>query len=161
MKEYFLGLIAFAFIGSIIFSLVPSGTPKRYVRLLCGLCSVGCIAFPIFELMNDHNVDIEKLTVLFEPYNEIDENTVKIYNNSLNSAALKNAEESLKNDIIKEISANYEDIDVCVDVKQNGDDFYINKVLIYIYPSGYAKDPKRIKAICENRFSAECEIIYR
>ena len=161
MSEYFLGLITFAFVGAIIFSLVPSGIGKRYVRLLCGLCSVGCIAFPIFDLISGGSNDFSRISALFEPYNEIDSGIVEIYNYSLNEVTLKNAEESLKNDIIEEVSAKYDDIDVKIELCENGDDFYINKIFVYLYPSAYGLDPKKIENLCVSRFEAECVIVYK
>ena len=160
MNEYFLGLIIFAFFGAIIFSLVPEGMSKRYVRLLCGLCSIGCIAFPIFELAGG-GIDVEKIVSLFENSTEIDENSVEIYNSSLNSAAVKNACDSIKNEIIKGTSAKYDDIDIRIITNKNGDEFYIEKVSVLIYPSGYALDPDRIVRICERRLGRGCEIIYK
>ena len=161
MSEYFLGLITFAFVGAIIFSLSPSGGSKRYVRLLCGLCSVGCIAFPIFDLISGDASDLNDLSALFETNNEMDSVIVEIYNNSLNNASLENAEEILKSDIIKEISAKYEDIDVKIELLKNGDEFYINKIFVYLYSSAYGTDPEEIKNLCRSRFEAECVIVYR
>ena len=74
MNEYFLGLIAFAFVGAIILSVVPEGMSKKYVRLLCGLCSICCIAFPIFELVGSGGMLAENISALFETSIEIDEN---------------------------------------------------------------------------------------
>ena len=160
MTEYFLGLIVFAFVGSVIFSLVPSGTSKRYVRLLCGLCSVGCIAFPIFELVAKGNGELEHVTELFETGNAVD-NSVEIYNNCLNDASLKNAEEMLKSKIIKELSGNHNDIDVNISLGNNGDEFYIEHVVVYIYPSGYMLNPDKIYDVCENELGKTCDIVYK
>ena len=161
MSEYFLGLITLAFVGAIIFSLAPSGTSKGYVRLLCGLCSVGCIAFPVFELISGGGGNLADLTALFEADVEVDSGIVEIYNNSLNNATLKNAEEALKNDIIKEISAKYDDADVKIELGKSGDEFYINKIFVYLYPAAYSADPRVIEDMCESRFEAECVIVYK
>ena len=161
MTEYFLGLIVFAFVGAIIFSLVPDGKSKRYVRLLCGLCSIGCIAFPIFELMDSGGEKIESLSSLFIMSDKIDENCVEIYNNSINDATIKIAEENLKNAIIKGTSASLDDIDIKILVERNSDEFYIDRIIAYIYPSGYDLDPKKIDKICRNELGKECSIIYK
>ena len=161
MTEYFLGLIAFAFVGAIIFSLVPDGKSKRYVRLLCGLCSIGCIAFPIFELMDSGGEKIESLSSLFTMSDKIDENCVEIYNNSINDATIKIAEENLKNAIIKGTSASLDDIDIKILVERNSDEFYIDRIIAYIYPSGYDLDPKKIDKICRNELGKECSIVYK
>lgn len=161
MVEYFLGLIVFAFVGSVILSLVPAGTSKRYVRLLCGLCSVGCIAFPIFELAGDNNGDISGLVEIFEPYDELEGAADEIYNNALNCVTLNNAEDMLEGDIIKELLAKPGDIDVRIDVKEKDNGFYIDKVLIFIYPSGYFLNPDKINSICQKRLGENCDIIYK
>ena len=161
MTKYFLGLIVFAFVGAVIFSLVPEGTSKRYVRLLCGLCSIGCIAFPIFELINGEKIELDEITALFDTSVSIDENTVEIYKDSLNSATLKNAEEALKNDIIQAVSAKYDDIDVKILLNKSSDEIYIDKINVFIYPSGYSIDPDAVKKVCRGRLGKECNIIYK
>ena len=165
MSEYFLGLIVFAFVGSMIFSLVPTGSSKRYVRLLCGLCSVGCIIFPLFGLFEDvtngDGSSFEELAEMFETSDEAGENAVEIYNNFVNATSVKNAEETLKNDIIKALSIKSDAVDVKIELGENCGEFYINRVIVYLYPSAYATEPKKIREICENRLGAACEIIYK
>lgn len=161
MTEYFLGLIVFAFVGAVIFSLAPQGASKGYVRLLCGLCSVGCIAFPVFELIADGGENFFEISELFETKEITSENSVEIYNDALNFATVKNAEASLKSDIIKELSAKYEDVDVKIELNDNSDEIYIKRIVVYIYPSGYASDPKKIKKLCQNKLGMSCDIVYK
>lgn len=161
MTEYFLGLIAFAFVGAIIFSLAPDGKSKKYVRLLCGLCSIGCIAFPIFELINSGGEEVEGIASLFEASGKIEENSVEIYNNYLNYATVENAEKNLKDEVISRTSANTEDIDVKILISENSGEYYIDDVVVYLYRSGYDLDPKIIDEICQNRLSKGCTIIYK
>lgn len=160
MNAYFLGLIVFAFVGSVVLSLAPVGSSRGYVRLLCGLCSVGCVAFPIFSL-SEGGVSVEEITALFEPYDEIDENSVEIYNFALNESAVSNAEELLKTKIVQALSAKYEDFDLQIGILKSNDEFYIDKITVTLYPSGYDLDPRRIEAICKSELDAGCEFIYR
>lgn len=160
MTEYFLGLIAFAFVGAVIISLTPTGNSKRYVRLLCGLCSVCCIAFPIFELVDINEGYIDEIINAFTTDDAI-KNADEIYNDSLNSATVKNAEELLKNDIIKETSTKYGDIDVKINLGKTGDEFYIDNITVYLYGAGYFADPKKISEVCRERFGKECIVIYK
>ena len=160
MIEYFLGLIVFAFVGAVIISLVPAGNSKRYVRLICGLCSVCCIAFPIFELVDINGGYIDEIISAFTTDDAI-KNADEIYNNSLNSATVENAEDSLKNDIIKGTSIKYNDVDVKIKLEKNGDEFYIDGIIVYLYGSGYTADPKRIYDVCRDRLGRECTIIYK
>lgn len=163
MTEYFLGLIALAFFGAVIFSLVPDGISKRYVRLLCGFCSIGCIAFPIFNLIGSGEgmENLKNIEALFAPSAVIDENSVEIYNNSINNATVKNAEESVKCDIIKATSASIDDIDVKIILGKNSDEFYINRVIVYVYPSGYSIEPKQVDKVCRERLGVGCDFIYK
>ena len=162
MSEYFLGLILFAFVGSVIFSFVPPGASKRYVRLLCGLCSVGCIVFPLFELVVDTDKGYFKdLTQIFEASGELGENAVEIYNNSINNVTLENAEETLKNDIIKAFSIKYDAVEVAIVLDKNSDEFYIKRIMVYLYPSGYGADPQKIRDICKSTLGVTCDIIYK
>jgi hypothetical protein len=161
MAEYFLGLIAFAFFGSVILSLLPEGFSKKYARLLCGLCAIVCVAFPLFEVAGNIKNDFKDIASFFEPSAEIEQNAVEIYNNSINTATLKNVEESLKNDILKGNSVSADGVDVRIVLNNNGDEFYIKEVRAYIYPSGYALDPKKINEICKNKLGTECNIIYK
>ena len=161
MSEYFLGLIIFAFSGSVLLSLAPQGISKKYLRLLCGLCSVGCIVFPLFNFFGSGGIDAEELVAVFDVQDDVSENNVEIYNNSLNDASLKNAEETLKSSIIKELSVKYEDFDLEIVVNKSSEDFYIEKIRVLIYPSGYSVDPKKIGGICKRALDAPCEFIYR
>ena len=161
MKEYFLGLIVFAFVGAIMLSLAPDGKSKKYVRLLCGLCSIGCIAFPIFELVNSGGDEIKNISELFETAIEADEKSVEIYNDYVNYTTLKSTEEILKNNIIKGTLTKFDDIDIEISLGKNSGEFYIDEVVVYLYRSGYALDPKKIGEICQKRLGEECKIVYK
>lgn len=160
MNGYFLGLIIFAFVGSVILSLVPSGTSRRYVRFLCGLCSIGCIAFPLFELAGD-GIDADGLSEIFEPAYRLEENGAEIYNKSINDATLEIAEQSLKNDIIKELSTKSEALDVEILMSENSDGFYIDDIYVTLYSSGYTLDPDKISEICQRQLKKGCTVVYK
>lgn len=160
MSGYFLGLIIFAFVGAIILSLVPAGASKKQVRFLCGLCSIGCIAFPLFQIAGD-GIDFDGISSIFEASSSIDENAVEIYKSYLNEATIKNVEETLKNDIIQGNSAKLDDIDVNIIVDKNSDEYYISEVVVYIYPSGYGIDPNKIEALCQERLGHKATIVYK
>jgi hypothetical protein len=120
-----------------------------------------CVAFPLFEVAGNIKNDFKDIASFFEPSAEIEQNAVEIYNNSINTAMLKNVEESLKNDILKGNSVSADGVDVRIILNNNGDEFYIKEVRAYIYPSGYALDPKKINEICKNKLGTECNIIYK
>ena len=160
MNEYFLGLIVFAFVGAIVLSLVPSGAGRGYVKLLCGLCSVCCIAFPIFELVELGGNEFDYIVNMFDSEEAI-KNADEIYNKALNTATVENAENSLKNDIIKGVSAKYDDIDVKIILSEAGDEFYISDIVVYLYSGAYTVNPKSIREICVSKLGKECKIIYK
>ncbi len=158
MREYFLGLILFAFFGSVILSVAPQGLGRKYLSFLCGLCSVGCIMFPLASLTSDGGA--ESVKALFETSDEYEENAVEIYNLYLDDAVIKNAEESLKNEIIAEMNAGVNDFDISIRLEKNSDEFYTKSVLVTFYPSGYDLDPRKIEKICSSRLECSCEFFY-
>ena len=161
MREYFLGLILFAFFGSVILSVAPHGLSRTYLRFLCGLCSVGCIIFPLVTLFSSDGDKSAEIESFFEPSENEDKNAVEIYNLYLDSIAEKSAEESLKNKIITELNAKVEDVDVDIILDKSSDEIYIKSVYVLFYPSGYDIDPKKVEKICFSAFGCGCEFFYK
>lgn len=161
MTKYFLGLIIFAFVGSIVMSLSPKGASRAYLKLLCGLCSIGCIAIPLISAFWGGNLMAEEFISAFEVGSYGEDDMLEIYNSALEGAAIESAEETLKNEIIKEFSAKNDAIDVDIIVDNNGDDFYIKRIVVTLYPKGYALDPRGISDICKARLGVDCEFIYK
>lgn len=161
MKEYFLGLIVFAFFGSVIISLAPSGSPKRYLRLLCGLCSVGCIALPIFDTVSGEGVSREDIIAIFEADAESESACAEIYNSAINSASIVNAELALRERIVSELNADYDAVEVKISLADSVGGVGVEKVWIYIYPSGLALNPDKIRILVAESFDAPCEFLYR
>ena len=161
MRDYFFGLILFAFFGSVILSVAPHGLSRTYLRFLCGLCSVGCIIFPLVSLVSpdgDGGADIE---AFFETEDGQEKNAVEIYNLYLDGVAEKNAEETLKSEIITELRAKSEDIDVDIILDKSSDEIYIKSVYVFFYPSGYDIDPKKVEKICFSALGCGCEFFYK
>ena len=161
MSGYFLGLIIVSFTSAAVMSLTPQGMSRSYIRLLCGLCGVVCIAFPVLSLFDDGEELAKSISDAFEVSVEIDENNVEIYNNSLSFAAVKNAEENLKSAIIKAGIAEYNDFDININIEEKSDGFYINNILVILYPSGYTAAPDEIEKICYSYFEVPVEFIYK
>lgn len=160
MREYFLGLILFAFLGSAILSVAPCGVAKGYLRFLCGLCGIGCIIFPIFSILGSETGERADFEALFEANANDEDNYVEIYNSFFDESVLLNAEASLKNQIISELNASNEDFELKIIVGYNSDEKYIKRVRVNFYPSGYSIDPKRIEKICFSSLGCECEFFY-
>ena len=161
MRDYFLGLILFAFFGSVILSVTPSGLSRGYLKFLCGLCSIGCIIYPIASLAVDGDAWRENIEGMFEVDENAEESSVEIYNLFLDEVAEKNAEDALKSKIITETNGKEEDACVDIILNKNSDEIYIERVFVYLYPSGYDIDPKKVKKICFSELGCECEILYK
>ena len=111
MKEYFITVIAVALVGALIISMLPAATNAKYLRLICGLCAIGCIVFPLAN-MGELSFESDEIIGLFGDSGENDEQYDKIYNNTIENAEITNAQILLKSEIIKELSASDEDFDI-------------------------------------------------
>lgn len=160
MREYFLGLILFAFLGSAILSVAPEGIGRGYLRFLCGLCSLGCVIFPLVSLTGSAGELRGELEGAFEVESE-PYCYAEIYNSFLDETAVKNAELELKNEILSEIKAKNEGFDLNIILGENSGEIYIRCVQVIFYPSGYHIDPRVIENICLSRLKCECEFFYR
>ena len=112
MSDYFLGLILFAFFGAIILSITPQGMSRGYLKFLCGLCSIGCIIFPLASFSIEGGAGRDDVEALFDVGENYEENAVEIYNSFLDDTVKSNAENNLKSKIISELNADFEDFDV-------------------------------------------------
>lgn len=159
MKEYFITVIAVALVGGVIISLVPRGASVKYVRLLCGLCTVGCIAFPVMSFVKgDFNID--ELTSLLDYESQEGEYYEEIYNSKINEAEIKNAEATLKSEIIKETSIGNDAFDIKIVTDKNSDEIFISNVEVTICSAGVSIDPRKIEACVYERLGCGCTFFY-
>lgn len=161
MRDYFLGLILFAFFGSVILSVAPSGLGRGYLKFLCALCSIGCIMFPLASIAYDTEAWHGDIENMFETEELSEENSAEIYNSLLDRALEINVENELKAKIITETKAECNDVDVDIILGQNGDEFYIDSIEVVFYPSGYDIDPRKVEKICFSEFGCKCKFFYR
>lgn len=161
MKEYFIVVITVTFLGGTLVSLAPSGAGQRYLRLIAALAVVGCIILPLFSFFNDWEMNIEDMSDMFSYGEESNQNYDEIYNNSIVEAGAKNLSNTLKNEIVQALEADYDDIDLTVVVNNNSDEIYIERVEVIIYPSGLSLDPHFMENYVSERLDCECEIIYK
>ena len=160
MREYFIGIIAVVALGGLMVSLSPTANFSKQLRLLCGLCSVGCIVFPILTFASEFDVQKDAFLGLFE-YKETEcLNYDEIYNDSIFDAANKNAEENLKNDIIKELDLKNESFDIQIVLGEESVEKYIDRVEVIIYPEGIEIDPHGIEKYIKSRLNCPVVIIY-
>jgi hypothetical protein len=118
------------------------------------------IVLPIFSFFGNADA-LDKDYNIFGEQELFDESEyAEIYNKTLCYADEKNAEEILKSEIIKEVGAKNEDVDVDIITGDKSGEFYIFKAVLKIRPSGLALDPHRMKKYVENRLGCECSIVY-
>ncbi len=159
MKEYFIGIMAVAFLGSTLLALAPSGFEK-HLRLLCGFCTVAAVLFPIVSFLSDGIYIDGEWKELFVQDKFQTESYDEIYNDALVNAEGENAEEILKNDIIKELDLKNDSFDIRIVIDKIGDEYSISRTELIIYALGIAIDPHNVKNYIETRLECDCEVIY-
>lgn len=159
MKEYFISVIAASLLGGVIISLIPEGNTVKHVKLLCSLCAVVCIAFPLISIL-DSSFDKNKIVDMFEQSEDAGENYAEIYNNAFNEYEIINAQERLKQELLQGFSLDKGAIDVKIITDKNNDVIYISSVRVCIYGSGISINPREVKKYVSERFDCECEIVY-
>lgn len=160
MKEYFVGVMSVVMLGGLIISLFPEGGEKKYLRLLCAIASLSCMIMPLTDIVSDGSELDEELEGLFGYVGGEPMDYDEIYNNSLASASVENAEIYLKNLIISELGADFNSFDVRIISKIESDKFYIESVEVTIYPSGMLIDPHRVKKTVSELLGCDCVIFY-
>ena len=161
MKEYFVVVIVIIFVGGIIVSLAPEGAGQRYLRLLVSLSVMGCIIMPLFSFFDGNQIDASGLYDMLTWRDENVQNYDEIYNNTILKAGVAEAENALKNDVIKELNGDYEDIDIRIFAKEKSGEIYIERAEIIIYPSGLSLDPHFIENYISQRLKCECTVVYK
>ena len=159
MKEYFIGIMAVAFLGSTLLALAPSGFEK-HLRLLCGFCAVAAVLFPLVSFLSDGIYINGEWRELFAEDKSESRDYDEIYNDALVNAEGENAEEILKNDIIEELKLKNDSFDIRILIDKSGDEYSISRTELIIYASGIAIDPHDVKNYIETRLECDCEVIY-
>ncbi len=159
MTEYFITVMAVALAGGVIISLVPTGRTLSYVRLLCGLCTLCCVAFPLVNIVGGE-FDKEEILSMFESNDENREYYDEIYNKKLTKAEIENANFILKSEIIKAFSLKSDAIDINIITNNDSDEIYILKVGITLHKSGVDTNPRELKDFVFERLGCETEIFY-
>lgn len=159
MKEYFISVIVVSLVGSMVVSMASGNSAAKHLKLLCGLCTVACIVFPLTAAFGV-SFDKEDVVQLFACETNEKEYYDEIYNLSLNKSEIKNAENILKGDIVKELSLSKDDFDVNIIAEENNGEFYISTVRINIYTSGISINPRYIEQYILNRLGCGCEFVY-
>ena len=160
MKECFVVLIVTVFVGGMFVALTPSGAFQKYMRFLCGIAVCGCVMMPFLSGEYFEKIDMEALENYWQEEQNKASNYDEIYNLSLKSAGIKNAEKYLKALIIKELNAVEDDFDISVIADNSSDEICIEHIEVTIYPSGVYLDPRKMQNIVYELLECECIIIY-
>lgn len=160
MKEYFLGMVIVVFVSAFVISLCPDGSMGKHLRLLCGLCVVGCIVIPLISYIQNVSGDEREWINMFASEEKENANYDEIYNKAFLNVESENAENNLKSQIIKELSIDAEDFDVQIYVEDNSDVKSISRVEVIIYASGVDIDPHRVEKYINELLDCQCVIRY-
>ena len=159
MAESFLCIILVVLFGSFALSLLPDTSAKPYLRLLCGAAAVLSIISPLVLQIRDGSLS-DGLLLLFEEQSVEAEKYEEIYNKTILTEGARKASRELKNEIKQELMLDSDGFDVAIVVEDNGDEIYIARVELIIYPSGLAIDPHAIQKYVKERLGCECVVIY-
>ena len=131
----------------------------KHVRLLCSLCTVACIAFPLASLLNG-SFEYQDVIDIFDQDAESENVYDEIYNNTLNEYQISNAENLLKQEIIQSIGADSAAFDVKIITEKNNDEICISLVRVTVYTSGLSINPREVEKYVTQRLGCECETVY-
>ena len=159
MKEYFITLITVSLVGGMIVTLLPDGNTSKHVKLLCSLCVVACIIFPISSFFGDF-FDKESVVGIFRYEEDESYNYDEIYNNSLTEYELINAQVSLKQEIIQGIGVSDDAFDLKIITDENNGVICISSVTVRIYGSGLTVNPREVEKYVSERLGCPCEFVY-
>ena len=159
MAESFLCIILVVLFGGFALSLLPDTSAKPYLRLLCGAAAVLSIISPLALQIRDGSLS-DGLLFLFEEQSAEEEKYEEIYNNTILTEGARKASQELKNKIKQELALGSDGFDVTIVAEDNGDEIYIARVELIIYPSGLAIDPHAIQKYVKEGLGCECVVIY-
>lgn len=159
MKEYLLGVVVIALLGSVVMSLTPKNGSAGAMRLVCGLCAVGVIVVPLVSVLDGESL-FDGVKDIFEVEDADLEYYDEIYNKKFDASCVKNAEILLKSEIIQGFNAAEKDFDVNIVLGCKGDEKYIDYVEVIIYASGISMDPHSVEKYIYERLGCICKTVY-
>lgn len=160
MKEYFVGIMVSVVFGALAISILSEGGEKKYLRMLCGVATAGCIILPLADFFREGSDALKEVEDMFAVNENEEEHYDEIYNKTLTSAGVKNAEQSLKNLIISRLNVDGNDFDVNIFGDVESDVFCIKRVEFLIFPSGIAIDPHKVEKLVTDLLKCDFDVIY-
>lgn len=159
MKVYFLAILVIGVLGGIIISLSPDSASAKHIRLLCGICTVGCIVIPIASYAAQSDISVDNWLEMFDG-EQYSEKYDEIYNEAFNQIEVSNADNLLKSKIIQEFMIRSEDFDIHIKTSDNSVEKYIEYVELKIYAKGIEIDPHRIEKYVKDLLGCDCVVYY-
>lgn len=155
MREIGLTLIGVSLLAGILSILTPKAH-KKYVRLLTGMCLLAVLVVPLRTLAD------EGLSLWQDGGGSEDwmSNYDEIYNQALMRADADCLEEWLSNMIYNKISMDRSQFSVTVSLKQNDNQWVMEKTTVLLSHSAVATDPYPIIDLIESATHAPCVIVY-
>ena len=160
MKEYFISVITVALVSGSVATLMPNSGLSKHIKLLCALCTVACIAFPIARLLGG-SLDTAGLENTFDVLVDSDEKYDEIYNRSISRYSELNAEFALKSEIVQNLDIANDAFDVKIVREEKDGSIYVSRVRIYLYPNALSIDPRLLENYIFDRLKCNCEFVYK
>ena len=158
MKEYLMTLTAVALLGGILGMLSPEGDIKKYVRLAVSLCLVCAMIQPVLSVLSGEMPALDELLGIGEQEETM--NYDEIYYQSLLSGGREQAEEAMKQELLKEFSLPYESLEVEAILERKNDGVEVKEIRVTLRDSAIFADPKEVIAPVNERLSCPCTVIY-
>ncbi len=156
MENYIRVIFAIGVTAAVVRAVAPESSLSKYLQMLCSLCAVAVIAFPIYETISDKDSVIELVNnIEFET-----QNYEEIYNLYLARGELQAAENILSSDLCKAVGAKTDSLRIRLDAERSDGEIMIKGVDVMICSDGVTASPDKIKEYIFERLKMECRIIY-
>ena len=153
MKEYVMALIGASLVSGALLMLSPTGH-KKYLRLLCGLCTVALLAAPLPSYLSELKISLptygDEATVGYE----------EAFRQTLCTASGAQIEEALKSLLVSELSLSEKEVFVAVIWEEGSDTLMLKKAIISLSGSAVLSDPRPLRERAEALLGCPCEIVY-
>ncbi len=156
MKEVIIIICAVSLLCGAVQIISPEGDVRKYIRLVGSLCIICAIAAPVLGAVGSGEIDLGGLIEGSDDEGHYEE----IFGNSLLQGSKKQAQESLKSEIIKKYDLPEDSIEVRLEVSEDNGKLSIRRAAVILYGSAVFADPEEICDLINERVGCECDIVY-
>lgn len=156
MRTYLSALFGVCLVSAIIKVISPEGATKKYIEMLCSLCVISAVIFPMGrQISEDYGIGdlIPDIEYESESYDEI-------YNQYLLDQNIKNACEVLRTELCERLGTDSSEIEVKISTEDIDGEIKVRSVSVILGVGAITADPDEIKEYIYERTECECEIIY-